>query len=122
MLHNKLPKAISCVEIPLPTVIQSLTDTSLQQELQDRHDNLANHYKIEVLTLFTDIIDAKIRDVQKIFDDELKQFWQEQRSLPTNDQRRLNKTTLDLMDRSLILITNKMQYIYHYKLQQLRID
>lgn len=71
------------------------------------------HYQNEMRTLSINIMDAKLSECEKIYDDDITKFWQNQRTLPVD--QRLTPAIVDLMERRLTLITDKIQCLYHYK-------
>jgi hypothetical protein len=70
-------------------------------------------------TIFSDIVEIKLQESKKIFDNEMAKMWQNQRKLPMN--QRLNSTMLQFIDRYFALATEKIQCIYHYKMQRLNL-
>jgi len=112
-LDNKLPKLFDSVYIPLPSSIHSLTDRNLREQLQARHQDIMKQYKNEMMKIYIETVEVKLRESQKLFDDEMAKFWKEQNSLPIN--QRLNQTMINLMDRHLTLIISKLECIYNYK-------
>ena len=116
-LLNKLPTTLHSVQIPPPLPIQSLLDMNLRQHLHDRHQHIMTQYKSEMMKIYTETLEVKLRESQKLFDDEMTKLWQDQRSLPTH--QRLKQTMIDLIDRHLTLITSQVECIYNYKKLQL---
>ena len=120
MQHQKLPKVFDPIQIPLPPSINSLTDRNLREQLQDRHHQIMKQYWSKMMHIYTETLEIKLQEAQKLFDEELTKFWRNQRLLPV--QQRLKQTMIDLMEQHLTLITNKTQCIYNYKiLQQLHL-
>lgn len=111
--QKKLLTALHSTQIPLPSAIQALTDIQLRERLADRHCQIIQQYKNEMMNILTDSIEVRLSQSQKLFDDELAYIWQHERTLPLDQQ--LNQTAIDLMYRHLLLISEKVQYIYYYK-------
>jgi len=70
-------------------------------------------YKNDMTAILIDAVEAKLIESQKLFDDKIAKMWQNQRTLPSNQS--FNPATLDLIDRHLLMLTEKAQCMYDYK-------
>jgi hypothetical protein len=111
--HTQQSRSINSIQISLPSSIQTLTDTDLRQQLSDGHHRIIQQYKNEMKTIFTETNEVKLRETQQFFDDEMTKMWHDQRALSID--QRLNPIIIAIIDRHLLLITDKIQCIYHYR-------
>lgn len=116
MAHNRLPESLHSVLITLSSSAHSITDRFLREHLQDRHSQVMEHYKNEMIKLFLEVSETKLQESHLLFDIENTKLWQDQRSLPVH--QRLNQTMIQFMESQLALIARKIECIYNYKLLQ----
>jgi len=107
---NKVIELLDSIEISLPSSIQSITDMNLHQQLSDRHRKSMQQYKNEMLLIFIDAKKAKLHQYEKILNDETEKIRQNQLLLPIDE--RLNRSNINIIERYLILITEKVEWIY----------
>ncbi|CAF1392801.1 unnamed protein product [Adineta steineri] len=110
MSNNILPEVLCRVESSLPSSIQLIIDTDLRHQLCDRHRHITKKYKIEMMAIIIDTMKVKLEDSQKLFDDKLANMCHDQHLLPIG--QRLNQTMIDMIERHLVFITEKIAYLY----------
>ena len=100
----------------LSSAVRAITDRSLREHLQDRHDQVMKRYRNEMMKLFLEACETKVQESRLFVDTELTQLSQDQRSLPAD--QRLNPTMLQVMESHLELISQKVACIYKIKALQ----
>lgn len=111
--HNKLSKLLDSIQMSLSSSIQSLTDIQLRQQLSERHHNIIQQYKNEMITIFTDTMGAKLNESETLFNNKVIELCQKHSLLPVHEQ--LNQSMIQLISRYGLSTTEKFQCIYQYK-------
>ena len=111
--EKKLIKSLQKIRNSVPSFIQSLANIELRTQLTSQHQQIIQHYQHEMMNIFINLIDAKFEQCEKIFNSEVAQLWKNQRTLPVNE--RFTSTMIDLIERHLLMIVEKVEYMYYYK-------
>jgi len=106
--NKTLPQILRSVELSLPSSLQPLIEMDFHP-----HRQITQPYKQEMITILKDTIETKLYKSQLLLNHEITKICQNQSILPLDQQ--FNHTMTDLLQRHLILITEKIQYMYHYK-------
>jgi len=104
---------LQIVELSLPSSLQPLIDIDLHQRLSHDHRQITQQYKQEIIAILIDTIETKLHESQLLFHNDITKIWQNQCISPIDQQ--FNETMLDLIQHHLLIITEKIQYTYHYK-------
>ncbi|CAF3153786.1 unnamed protein product [Rotaria socialis] len=115
--QKELPKSLDTIQIVFPVYIQAIDDPRIRQEYLNRHEQIMETYKSEMMILLVYIAEIFMLEIQQLFDDEMAKLWQEQHCLPI--KKRFNSIVLNLMEQRFANITKKVQCISQYKLSSL---
>jgi hypothetical protein len=112
--HNKkLPVILRSVELALPSSLQPLMDMDLHEEFSRDHPQMTQKSKQEMIIILINTIDTKLHRSRLLLHNKLRKICQNQRVLPIDQQ--FNETMVDLIQRHLLTITEKMQYVYQFR-------
>ncbi|CAF1265576.1 unnamed protein product [Adineta steineri] len=111
--NNKLLQILSNIQRSLSTAIESLTDMELQNYMFNCYQQDVQQYRQEINKIIIDTMQTELDQFQKLFANEIAAMWQCQRLLSMPLQ--IDQTMLDLIERHLLLINEKIQCIYDYK-------
>ncbi|CAF5066569.1 unnamed protein product [Rotaria magnacalcarata] len=112
--QKELPKSLDTIQVVFPTYIQAIHDHRIRQEYLNRHEQIMETYKNEMMILLVHIAEIFMLEIQQLFDDEMAKLWQEQRCLPI--KKRFNSTVLNLIEERFRNITKKVQCMSKYRL------
>jgi hypothetical protein len=95
------------------TLFDQIEDQHMRRKLHDQYINVAKQAKDEMIQLCLSSAEAQMHRYHQQFTAKLKQFWQEQRSLP-NDQK-LPNIMINLMEQRWKNISESVKCAYKYR-------
>ncbi len=85
----------------------------LHEEFSRDHPQMTQKSKQEMIIILINTIDTKLHRSRLLLHNKLRKICQNQRVLPIDQQ--FNETMVDLIQRHLLTITEKMQYVYQFR-------
>jgi len=98
-------------------VFDSINDPNIRQQLCNQYRQIIQQSKDEMMKIYMTSAEAQMHQCHKQFNDELKQIWQEQQSLPI--KQRLNEVMLDLIEQRHSNISERVKLMYKLKAHKL---
>jgi hypothetical protein len=96
-------------------VIDSIQDANMRKKLSKHYIQIVEQAKADIMILARDTAERQMRQYQKQYDMEMNQMWQHEKILPTD--QRLTSTMIHLMEKRLVNIDARTEYIYKCKAQ-----
>ena len=115
--QNKLPPPFDALQGPAPHSFRSLSDAQLGQQLSDRQGAILQHHRKEMITLYLDTVEAKRDESHTVFNEAMNNMQERQHLLSVPD--RFSPAMLSSLDHRLDLITERLDCIYRFKIQQI---
>ena len=115
--QNKLPPPFDALLGPAPHSFRSLSDTQVGQQLSDRQEAILQQHRKEMITLYLDTVEAKRDESHTLFNEAMNNMQERQHILSVPD--RFSAAMLRLLDRRLALITERLECVSRFKIQQL---
>ena len=115
--QNKLPPPFDALQGPAPHSFRSLSDTQVGQQLSDRQEAILQHHRKEMITLYLDTVEAKRDESHTLFNEAMDNMQERQHLLSVPD--RFSPAMLSSLDHRLDLITERLDCIYRFKIQQI---
>ena len=113
--HLSSGSVISLQSTSLSLLIQSIGDNQIRQQLSQRYERILGQTKIELITILLQSAEAKMRQYQDEFDQEMAQLWQHYRQ--SSIEQRITRSMMNLIDQRLANITERFQAIHQYQIK-----
>ena len=84
-----------------------------QQQLYEEYRKVSEKAKEDMMTLYLSSAEAQMHHYHDQFNTEMKQFWNEQRTLPTN--QKFTGAMLNVLTQRYNNISESIDYVYKYK-------
>lgn len=94
--HRKLPPSFNTLEQSFPITMLTLRDSLEYEDLSKQYFALIQRTKSEFITILTKVVDLKKSEFDKKFDMTMISLWNQQCTLPINEQ--LTATMVQLID------------------------
>jgi len=86
---------------------------NLTQHLSHDQRQIKHQHKQKTVLILLDTIETKLHESQMLFNDQITKLWHHQCVLEID--QKLNQTMIDLIERHLLIITDKIQCMYHFR-------
>ena len=91
-----------------------------QQQLYEEHRKVCEQANKDMMALYLSTAEAQMHHYRKQFNTEMKQFWNEQRTLPTN--QKFTEIMADLITQRYTNVSESINCVYTYKAQLIRLN
>lgn len=115
IVYNHLPSTFDSLRIPLPISLDTISDERIRQRLTHRHEQLLQRTKSDLMIIYIKTAEAKFEEYRKIFDTDMAQYKENQRSGPSH--KRLTRTMIDIMERRFANINERLICLYQLKIR-----
>ncbi|CAF1261222.1 unnamed protein product [Rotaria sp. Silwood1] len=114
--ENKLPEEIDSIQIVSPSYIHTIQNHTKRHQLIEQHEAILNEYKKQLMILFVNRAQIHMHETQKLLDEKIIEFWQDQHSRLENEQ--FSPMLLNLIEQRFHNITMKADFAYQYTLKR----
>lgn len=101
-------------------MIDSIQDETIRKKLSKHYIQIVEQAKADIMILARDTAERQMHQYQKQYDMEMNQMWQNEKILPTD--QRLTSTMIHLMEKRLVNIDARTEYIYKCKAQLFQLN
>ena len=91
-----------------------------QQQLYEEYRKVSEKAKQDMMALYLSSAEAQMHHYHDQFNTEMKQFWNEQRTLPTN--QKFTEAMLNVLTQRYNNISESINYVYKYKAQCIHLE
>ncbi len=119
LAYHLLPEPLNSLELPLPlppTSVDSIINSKTRQVILERHWNIVEHTKRQMMILYVMIAKAKMDECQMQLDPILVHIRPDSRSTTTSNQG-LTPAMINIVQERFKIIDERMQYFYKLKLR-----
>jgi len=102
------------------TLIDSIHNSRLQQELYKNYRNVAEQARNQMMSLYMESTEEQKQRCQQQYDLAMEEMWTFEKTLPSN--QKLTETMQDLIKQRLDNITVHVECLYKFKIQLLRLN
>jgi hypothetical protein len=111
---NNPPHLFKCLQLPLPSFTDMITDENLRCRIRERHKRLIQQSKSNMMSLYIAVAEAQMRQTKIKFDRHMDKIWQNKKNT-SEDNRLLSNVLINLIDRRLTNLTKRMDCVTNFK-------
>ena len=112
--YNSAEQSFQCSPIAQSTLIDSIQNKDIRQQLFQRYKDVAIQSKTKLLNFYLKTAKNEREEYKKKYEDKVKQLWSNQKSSNNNNEK-LSAIMIELINQRCDKISERIKCIYKFK-------